>query len=101
TPIALAQRADLPWLLAALRGGSMPEAPESEAARALLAALERGGALFQAELAARAGVEPALLGPALWELVAGGHITSDGIAALRQLFDGRSASLRRGARAQR
>jgi len=101
TPIALAQRADLPWLLAALRGKATPEAPESEAARAVLAALERGGALFSAELAVRAGVEPALLGRALWELVAGGQITSDGISALRQLFDARTASLRRGARAQR
>jgi ATP-dependent helicase Lhr and Lhr-like helicase len=101
-PIALAQRVDLPWLLAALRGAATPEAPESDAARALLAALESGGALFQAELATRAGVAAAALAPALWELVAGGHITSDGIAALRQLFDGRAAaSLRRSARAQR
>ena len=101
TPIALAQRADLPWLLAAQRGAATPEAPESEAARAVLAALERGGALFQAELAARAGIDAAQLAPALWELVAGGHITSDGISALRQLFDGRAATLRRGARVQR
>ncbi|HKA15366.1 MAG TPA: DEAD/DEAH box helicase [Myxococcota bacterium] len=101
-PIALAQRADLPWLLAALRGGSVPEMPESEAARAVLGALERGGALFQSEIATRAGVDETAVEPALWELVAGGHITSDGIAALRGLFDGRAAgSARRAARARR
>jgi ATP-dependent Lhr-like helicase len=102
TPIALAQRDDLAWLIAALRGGATPDAPESEAARAVLAALERSGALFQAEIATRAGVDPAAVEPALWELVAGGHITSDGISALRQLFDRRAlASSRRAARARR
>ncbi len=102
TPIALAQRADLSWLLAALRGSATPEVPESEAARAVLATLEHGGALFQAELAARAGVDAAAVEPALWELVAGGHITSDGISALRQLFDGRAlVSSRRAARERR
>jgi ATP-dependent Lhr-like helicase len=101
TPIALAQRADLPWVLAALRGAVTPDEPESEAARAVLAALGQGGAQFQAELAARAGIDAAKLAPALWELVAGGHITSDGIAALRSLFDGRAATLRRGARVSR
>jgi ATP-dependent Lhr-like helicase len=100
-PIALAQRADLPWLLAALRGPATPELPESEAGRAVLAALERGGALFSTELAARAGIDAASLAPALWELVAGGHITSDGISALRQLFDGRAQTIRRGARVSR
>ncbi|TMA23403.1 MAG: DEAD/DEAH box helicase, partial [Deltaproteobacteria bacterium] len=101
TPIALVQRADLPWLLAALRGGAVPEAPESEAARAVLGALARAGALFQSELAARAGVDAASVETALWELVSGGHITSDGISALRQLFDGRAAvSARRAARAR-
>jgi ATP-dependent Lhr-like helicase len=58
----------------------------------VLAALERSGALFQRELAERAGIGAASVEPALWELVAGGHVTSDGIAALRQLFDGRAAS---------
>ncbi len=101
TPIALVQRADLSWLLAALRGGDAAELPESEAARAVLAALERGGALFQSELAVRAGIGAAELVPALWELVAGGHITSDGIQSLRQLFDGRATALRRSAREQR
>jgi ATP-dependent helicase Lhr and Lhr-like helicase len=98
-PIALAQRADLAWLLPALRGGAPPEPPESAEARAVLAALERGGALFQRELAERAAIGAVSVEAALWELVAGGHVTSDGIAALRQLFDGRAvAATRRGAR---
>jgi ATP-dependent Lhr-like helicase len=101
-PLAIVQRADLPWLLAALRGGTVPEPPESETARAVLGALERGGALFQAELAARAGIDAAAVEPALWELVAGGQITSDGIQALRQLFDGRAqAKPRRAAQRRR
>jgi ATP-dependent Lhr-like helicase len=55
----------------------------------VLEALECFGALFQSELAARAGLDAAAVESALWELVAGGHVTSDGIQSLRQLFDGR------------
>src|SRR4030095_11212279 len=99
TPIALAQRVDLPWLLAALRGGAAPEAPESEAVRAVLAALEQSGALFRDELAARAGVPGTAVEPALWELVSGGWITSDGIPALRQRLD--RGALVSGRRAER
>jgi len=97
TPIALARRRDLGWLLAALRGDAVPAAPASEAARAVLEALECFGALFQSELAARAGLDTAAVESALWELVAGGHVTSDGIQSLRQLFDARRSPSSRSA----
>jgi ATP-dependent Lhr-like helicase len=102
TPISLVRREDLPWLLAALRGGESPVLPESEPARAVLAALEKSGALFLAELATRAGVDASALDAALWELVAGGHVTADGIQALRSLFAGRAdATTRRALRERR
>src|SRR5207253_64390 len=45
TPITLALRRDLGWLLASVRGDAEPEGPASEAAQATLEALRRRGAL--------------------------------------------------------
>jgi ATP-dependent Lhr-like helicase len=96
TPIVLARRDDLAWLLASARGASDPAPPPSDAARAVLTALEQGGALFASELAARAGIPADAALCALWELVAAGHVTSDGIASLRSLFDRRTREPRPG-----
>ena len=86
TPVALARRGDLGWLLAASRGAAPLPPPGSDAARALVAALERGGALFASELAASTGGDAGATLAALWEGVASGHVTADGFAALRALL---------------
>jgi ATP-dependent Lhr-like helicase len=86
TPLSLVRREDLQWLLDAVRGA--PE-PLGERARLLLALLEQRGALFPHELRSQLGESARDLGPVLWELVAGGRVTCDGIAALRALLDGK------------
>ena len=56
TPLALVRRDDLAWLLRAVRLGRVAVAPAPRSSLDLLEALERGGAQFRAELAARRGV---------------------------------------------
>ena len=89
TPLSLARRDDLPWLLASMRGTSPPTAPTSDAARAIHACLERHGALFSGELASDAGLPPRQVEEGLWDLVARGSVTSDGFESLRLLLGGR------------
>ncbi|HEY2029443.1 MAG TPA: DEAD/DEAH box helicase [Myxococcales bacterium] len=86
TPIAIVRREDLEWLLDATRGA--PE-PLGDRARLLLALLEQRGALFPHELRATLGEHGRELNGMLWELVASGRATCDGIAALRSLLDGK------------
>jgi ATP-dependent Lhr-like helicase len=94
TPLALARRDDLPWLLAAMRGTAPPTAPASKSARAILASLERSGALFSGELAAATDLRPREVEEGLWDLVARGSVTSDGFESLRLLLGGRRAGAR-------
>jgi ATP-dependent Lhr-like helicase len=107
TPITLAFRADLPWLLEAARGGKQgieEQALEPDCAR-LIECLRRRGALFAADLATALEVSKPELSTALWDGVARGLISSDGFGALRNLMgEGRvssasvtTTSLRRGA----
>jgi len=82
TPIALARREDLPWLLDATRG---PAEPLGERARRLQALLQQRGALFFHELSRGSGLAAADLEAGLWELVSAGLASSDGFAAVRFL----------------
>jgi ATP-dependent Lhr-like helicase len=85
TPIALAMRADWPWLCAAARDTRSDAEPREDSARVSECLRERG-ALFFAELAAHTGLPDAALRDALWDCVARGSITSDGFQALRTLL---------------
>ncbi len=87
TPITLAIRDDLPWLLCAVRGQNAPiePLPDGGAAR-VLTTLRQRGALFFAELAASADLSRAELADALWDGVARGLVASDGFNALRALL---------------
>ncbi len=91
TPITLALRDDLPWLLRAARGDSAPAEPDSEGTRAVIEALRQRGALFRPDLTTLTGRLPDEITDALWDGVARGLITADGFRAVRSL-------LRRGAR---
>ena len=86
TPISLAVREDLPWLLRAARGDAGPPRPERGLPLELIGLFERGGALFDTELAAHAGAARAAVHEALWDLVGRGWVTADGFQALRQLL---------------
>ena len=90
TPLALVRRGDLPWLLAAVRLGESPAPPTHGASCDLLAALERRGAQFRAELAASSGRLPVEVDEGLWDLVARGIATADAFSAVRSLLDARA-----------
>lgn len=106
TPITLALRDDLPWLLRAARGDLTPAEPPEGRTRDVLDALRQKGALFRTDLAAQTGRLPYEIDEALWEGVARGLVTADGFRAVRALLrrgrPERSAptrGLRRGLRA--
>jgi ATP-dependent helicase Lhr and Lhr-like helicase len=97
TPIALVQRRDLGWLLAAVRGGTSPEPPTSEGAAAVLDVLGRRGALFLDDVSAAARLSRDERVTALWDLVGRGLVTADGFGPLRELLSGgRPSRVRRG-----
>jgi ATP-dependent helicase Lhr and Lhr-like helicase len=91
TPITLALRDDLPWLLRAARGELTPAEPDAGRTRDVLDALRQHGALFRPDLASVTGRLPYEIDEALWEGVARGLVTADGFRAVRSL-------LRRGGR---
>ena len=74
TPITLAMRRDLPWLIAAVRAGDGSPSPMPAAATAALAALQRRGALFLDDLAAATRLDRDALTGALWDLVGRGFV---------------------------
>jgi ATP-dependent Lhr-like helicase len=89
TPVTVAQRVDLPWLLQAARGDAAAPGPDHGAGRDVLDALQRSGALFHAEVQARTGRLPAEVDEGLWDLVARGVATADGFQAVRALLSAR------------
>jgi ATP-dependent helicase Lhr and Lhr-like helicase len=86
TPITLALRDDLPWLLRAARGELIPAEPGSGVTSEVLAALTEHGALFRPDLAALTGRLPQEIDEALWDAVARGLVTADGFRAVRALL---------------
>jgi ATP-dependent Lhr-like helicase len=90
TPITLALRDDLPWLLRAARADLAPAEPGVGSTREVLDALREHGALFRVDLARVTGRLPSDIDEALWDGVARGLVTADGFRAVRLL-------LRRGA----
>ena len=91
TPITLARREDLPWLLDALAGEDDAGEPlATPAARRVLALLRDRGALFVHELRALSGLRSSELEDALWELAARGLCSSDGFSAVRTRVDPRA-----------
>jgi ATP-dependent Lhr-like helicase len=95
TPITLALRRDLGWLLEAVRGPADPEAPSAEGAVAALDVLRRRGALFLDDLGEATRLPRAELADALWDLVGRGLVAGDGFRPLRELMTAGRASQRR------
>ncbi len=89
TPITLAFREDLPWLLQAARLATTPELPAVGATAEVVEALAAKGARFVSELAADTGRLRTDIEAALWDGVARGLLTADGFAAIRSLVEDR------------
>jgi ATP-dependent Lhr-like helicase len=85
-PLALVLRDDLPWIL---DPGALDPATLSDAARDVLAALERHGASFLRELVPATRRLPFEVEDALRELVSAGWVTADSLSALSALVDRR------------
>jgi ATP-dependent helicase Lhr and Lhr-like helicase len=86
TPITLAIRDDLPWLLRAARGDLSPAEPATGRTRDVLDALREHGALFRPDLSTVTGRLPYEVDEALWDGVARGLVTADGFRAVRSLL---------------
>jgi ATP-dependent Lhr-like helicase len=86
TPITLALRADLPWLLRAARGELTPVLPDPGQNLDVLDALRQHGALFRHDLVALTGRPAFEVDEALWDGVARGLVTADGFRAVRSLL---------------
>jgi ATP-dependent Lhr-like helicase len=92
TPITLAIREDLPWLLRATRGDRAPLEPGPGRTQQVLDALHQHGAVFASDLARFTGRLPNEVDEALWDAVARGLVTSDGFEAVRSLLFHRVAA---------
>lgn len=92
TPITLALRNDLDWLVAAARGDVQPPEQEAGCATELLDELRTRGARFHHELGAGTGRLPTDVEQGLWELVWRGQVHADSFHAVRSLFDARDRS---------
>ena len=88
TPITLMLRADLGWLLQAVRGGASPVEPAAGATHEVVAILRQHGALFSGEIAALCGRLPSEVDAGLWDGVSRGLVAADGFAAIRSLLAG-------------
>lgn len=93
TPIMLALRDDLAWLVPPQRGDA--SAVGSSHARQVLEVLQARGALFLRDLATLCGLLPTQVEAALKELAALGLVSSDSFAAVRGVEGGRPRSRRR------
>ena len=85
-PLAFVMREALPSLLEPGSPEAAATSDLSAAARAVLDHLERHGASFLTDIARVTGQLPSQTEEALWELVARGLVTGDGIAGLRTLL---------------
>jgi ATP-dependent Lhr-like helicase len=94
TPVSLCRREDLVWLLAATRGGAMPDLPAVGAALEVAETLKGHGALFVTDLCQLTGRLPGEVVEALWDGMARGLLTADGFQAVRALLAGRGARTR-------
>ncbi|HEY2430105.1 MAG TPA: helicase-related protein, partial [Acidimicrobiales bacterium] len=83
TPIAVVLRADLEWLLAAARAGTVAVEPAVGAAAEIVEALRQRGACFATDLGGATRRLPEDIERGLWDGVARGLVMCDGFAAIR------------------
>jgi len=90
TPISLATRSDMGWLMAAARGTTVPRVPAAGAAAEVHEALKSRGALFHTELADTTGRLASDVETGLWEAVSRSLVTADSFSAIRTLLNART-----------
>ncbi|HWW91207.1 MAG TPA: DEAD/DEAH box helicase [Solirubrobacteraceae bacterium] len=95
TPITFMLREDLPWLLQAHRGSTVPAEPSAGSGREILDALRAHGAQFHPELQAITRRLPTEIEEGLWDGVARGLVSADGFNAVRSLLHARTRFARR------
>ena len=100
TPITLALRESLDWLLESV---AADDSHLSGGCREVLELLARRGASFTADIIAATRRLPSDVEDILWQLAAAGRVTSDGMEALRRRLrgGGLDSPSRRGSRARR
>ena len=91
TPITLALRESLDWLLEQGEGGN----PPTGAAAEVLDVLSRRGACFMSDIVAATRRLPSDVEEAMWQLAAAGLVTSDSLESLRSRINGNAQRLRR------
>ena len=79
TPVSLTRRDDLGWLLRGVRGGGEPVEASVGAAQEVVEALRTRGALFFHDLCVVTGRLPGDVAEAVWDGVARGLVTADGL----------------------
>ncbi|HXR53999.1 MAG TPA: DEAD/DEAH box helicase [Acidimicrobiales bacterium] len=89
TPLTLAPREDIGWLLSAVRAGEPATEPTVGPAADVLAVLSQRGACFRSELPGASGRMPTEVDEGLWDLVARGLVTADAFSAVRSLLTAR------------
>jgi ATP-dependent Lhr-like helicase len=92
TPITMAIRGDVPWLLQAARAGRSPQEPGPGRTEDVVEALRRHGALFAADLVTITRRLPHEIEEALWDAVARGLVTADGFESVRSLLSRRTVA---------
>lgn len=97
-PLAFVRRCDLPLLIEPLPDVAAARSQLTPAAAQVYDLLHRDGASFLADIARSTGRLPSQTEDALWELVACGMVTGDGVGGLRALVQ--SAAQKRKARSR-
>ena len=98
TPIALALRESLEWLLDQRVDG---DAGLSGAPKELVEVLDKRGASFLSEMLSATRRLPSDVEDALWQLAAAGRVTTDSVEPLRLRINGKSNNGRRAGRPRR
>jgi ATP-dependent Lhr-like helicase len=95
TPITFMLRQDLPWLLQAHRGTTLPAEPTAGSGREILDVLRQDGAQFHSDLQTKTHRLPTEVEEGLWDGVARGLVAADGFNAVRSLLNARTRFSRR------
>jgi len=96
TPLTLAVRTELPWMLQAVRSRHAAEPPVNGDGAALYQVLDARGAQFRHDMADLVGILPSQVDDAVWDLVARGLLTADAFSAVRSLLSARQRLTQRG-----
>lgn len=96
TPLTIAMRTELAWMVQAVRLKSVAEPPTVGDAAAVYELLAGRGAQFRAEIPALINILPSQIDDAMWDLVVRGLVTADAFSAVRSLLSAKNRLAQRG-----